>query len=65
MALSIAYGIQADSPDNEFVRSYQNLLDASHEALVPGAFLVDLVPFRGSHRFPTVRRRALVDDVLL
>ena len=51
MALSIAYGIQADAPDNEFLRLYKKLVDVMNESMVPGSFLVDLLPFRGSHRF--------------
>lgn len=44
-ALSIAYGIQADTPDNEFLRAYKDMLEGVTEATVPGAFLVDILPF--------------------
>jgi hypothetical protein len=64
LALSIAYGIQADTPENEFFRMYKELLDAMTEASVPGAFLVDILPFRGSNRLSMVRGRALTDGDL-
>ena len=46
LALSIAYGIRADTLDNEFLRMYEEMLGAAREALVPGTFLVDVLPFR-------------------
>ena len=65
LALSISYGIQADTPDNEFFRMYQTMLEATNEALVPGAFLVDILPFRGFGHFIVVHRRALIHSDLL
>lgn len=61
LALSIAYGIQADTPDNEFFRMYKDMLDELTEALVPGTFFVDILPPRGSND-PLSMRRALIDD---
>ena len=46
LALSIAYGIRADTPDNEFICMYEEALEAAREALVPGTFLVDVLPLR-------------------
>jgi hypothetical protein len=51
LALSIAYGIQADTPDNEFVRLYKEMTDEMTEASVPGTFFVDIFPLRGSIYF--------------
>ena len=48
LALSIAYGIQADTPENEFFCMYKGVLGAVNEASVPGTFIVDVIPFRGS-----------------
>lgn len=47
LALSIAYGIQADTLDNEYFRIYKRVSESSGEAMVLGAFLVDILPFRG------------------
>ena len=65
LALSIAYGIQADTPDNEFFRMFKDMMDEITEASVPGAFLVDVLPFRGCNHSSMVRRRALTEDYLL
>lgn len=46
LALSIAYGIRADTLDNEFLRMYEEMLGAAREALVPGTFIVDVLPLR-------------------
>lgn len=64
LALSIAYGIQADTPDNEFFRMFTEMMDAMSEALVPGAFFVDIFPLRESNHLSTVRSRALTKDDL-
>ena len=61
---SISYGIQADTSDNEFFRMYKETLDAMSDALVPGAFLVDILPFRGCAHLSVVCRRALIDGDL-
>jgi hypothetical protein len=64
LALSISYGIQTDTPGNEFFRMYKEMLDAMSEALVPGAFLVDILPFRGSDHLNVVHGRELTDCIL-
>ena len=46
LALSISYGIQADTMDNEFIRMYEEMWEGARRALVPGAFLIDVLPFR-------------------
>ena len=46
LALSVAYGIQVETPENEFFCRYTNSLKVSNEALVPGTFIVDILPFR-------------------
>ena len=61
LALSIAYGIQVDTPDNEFFRMHKDMMDAITEALIPGTFLVDILPFRGFNRSSMIRGRALTD----
>ncbi|KAF9783497.1 cytochrome P450 [Thelephora terrestris] len=45
LALSIAYGIRADTPHNEFILMYEKMLKTAQEGLVPGTFLVDMFPF--------------------
>jgi hypothetical protein len=46
LALSIAYGIRADTSHNEFILMYEKILKAAQEGLVPGTFFVDIFPFR-------------------
>lgn len=48
LALSIAYGIEADTPENEFFCMYKGVMEAVSEASVPGTFIVDVLPLRGS-----------------
>jgi hypothetical protein len=48
LALSVAYGIQAETPENEFFCMFNGTLKAANEGLVPGAFIVDILPFRES-----------------
>ena len=64
LALSIAYGIEAENPDNEFFRMYHDVLGAISEALVPGTFLVDVFPLRGSSRLNVDCWRALPNGSL-
>lgn len=47
LALSVAYGIRADTRDNEFIRTYEDMLEVAQKGLVPGAFIVDVLPLRG------------------
>ena len=46
LALSIAYGIRADALDNEFIRAFEELWEPARKALIPGTFLVDIIPPR-------------------
>lgn len=46
LALSIAYGMQVDTTDNEFFRMFKELSAEAGEAMVLGAFLVDILPPR-------------------
>ena len=62
LALSIAYGIWADTPDNEFIRMYEEMMGTAHKALVPGSFLVDFLPLRAPDPLRLYRRRALTND---
>ena len=62
LALSIAYGIQVDTPDNEFFHLFEEAVEAANEALVPGAFLVDIIPPRESHRLIVGCGRTLTSD---
>ena len=64
LALSIAYGIRADTPDNEFVRMYEEVLAVAREALLPGAFLVDVFPPRGPDSLSMDCGSARTDDDL-
>ena len=49
LALSIAYGIRADTFDNEFIRIFEEMWEPARKAVVPGAFLVDVIPLRGPY----------------
>ena len=64
LALSIAYGIHVCSPENEFLRLFREMQDAFEEASVPGTFLVDIFPLRGSGHLNTDHRRPLTYDDL-
>ena len=48
LALSIAYGVQVDTLDDEILRLFNDAKEISNEVLVPGAFLVDIIPLRKS-----------------
>ena len=48
LALSIAYGIQADTPDDKYLRLYREMMRSFSEASVPGTFVVDVLPSRES-----------------
>ncbi|KAF9783495.1 cytochrome P450 [Thelephora terrestris] len=65
LALSIAYGIRADSLDNEIVRAYEEMLGAARKALIPGSFFVDVLPILKylPPWFPGVRFHAFADKV--
>ena len=62
LALSIAYGIQADTPDNEFFHMFEEAVEEGNEASVPGAFLVDVIPLRESHPLSMGCGRTLTSD---
>ena len=64
LALSIAYGIRAETPENEFFCMYKGVLEAVNEASVPGTFIVDILPFRGSSRLSMKFTRTLTDNDL-
>jgi len=57
LALSVAYGIQADTPNNEFFRLYEDMLEGVNEASVPGTFLVDVIPARESNQIAGRRKK--------
>ena len=46
LSLSVAYGIQAETPENEFFCMNNDILRAANEGAVPGTFIVDILPFR-------------------
>ena len=62
LALSVAYGIEADTPDNEFFHMYEEMLNEVNEAAVPGAFLVDILPFREFNPLSVDCERTLTGD---
>ena len=64
LALSIAYGIRADTLDNEFICMYEEMFEGARKATVPGSFLVDVLPFRAPNPLSLDRGRASADDVL-
>jgi hypothetical protein len=64
LAFSIAYGIRVDTPDNEFFRTYNEVLRPMFEVMVPGMFLVDVLPFRESNRLSVGFGRELADGGL-
>ncbi|KAF9648948.1 cytochrome P450 [Thelephora ganbajun] len=45
LALSITYGIRVDSPKNPYFNAVEEMLETILPALVPGAFLVEFLPF--------------------
>ena len=47
IALSIAYGIDSKSADDQFLRANIEASHAATAAMVPGKFLVDVIPIRG------------------
>ena len=49
LALSIAYGIRAGTLNNEFIRMFDEMWEPARKAVVPGAFLVDIIPLRGHY----------------
>ena len=49
LALSIAYGIWAGTLDNEFICMFEEMWEPARKAVVPGTFLVDIIPLRGSY----------------
>ena len=53
LALSVTYGIRVDSAKNPYVSVAEKLVDKLEEAQVPGAFLVEFLPFR---EFPWSRK---------
>ena len=46
LALSITYGIRVDSAENPYFRAAQGTIEILEESQVPGAFPVELLPFR-------------------
>jgi hypothetical protein len=64
LAFSIAYGIRVDNLDNEFLRTYTKVLHDLFEAMVPGTFLIDVLPFRESNRLGGGCGREMTDDNL-
>ena len=46
LALSIAYGIRTDTPNNKFICMYEDMMNAARGPMVPGTFLVDILPPR-------------------
>ena len=47
LALSITYGIQADSMENPYFHAAEKTIESFQDFLVPGAFPVDFLPIRG------------------
>ena len=46
LALSVAYGIQTEDPDNEYLHLFREMIHSFAEASVPGTFVVDILPAR-------------------
>ena len=44
--LDIGYGIQANSPDDNFIRLSEEALQIVDKAGTPGAWFVDIIPSR-------------------
>ena len=59
LALSISYGIHTDTMDNEFIRMYEEMWEGARQALIPGTFLVDVIPFRRPDLLSMDFRRAI------
>jgi len=43
LSLSIAYGVQANTPDKKLIRLFEELLAGARRSAVPGASFVDLI----------------------
>jgi hypothetical protein len=46
LALSVAYGMETDTADNQYIRLYRKMIGSLGRAAVPGAFVVDVFPLR-------------------
>ena len=49
--LRITYGVKVENSDSRYVTLARNTIEAAVESAIPGAFLVDLLPFRQFARF--------------
>jgi hypothetical protein len=47
--MEMAYGMDISSKEDRFLRAAVEALDLTNRAMIPGAFLVDIVPIRASH----------------
>ena len=53
LALSITYSIGVDSPRNPYFSAAEDTVEKLEEALIPGAFPVEFLPFR---EFPWLKK---------
>lgn len=47
--MEMTYGLNITSNEDQFLRAAVEAIGATARAMVPGAFLVDVIPMRASH----------------
>ena len=47
--MDMTYGINVTSNEDRFVRAAEEGMELTKKVVVPGAFLVDIIPIRTSH----------------
>ena len=63
--MEMTYGMDITSKDDRFLRAAMEGLDITNRAMVPGAFLVDTVPIRASHKASKSTVRLGLDSTLV
>ena len=47
--MDVTYGIQVTGMDDSYIEIAEKVLQLAASAMLPGSFLVDMVPIRASH----------------
>jgi hypothetical protein len=47
--MEMTYGMDVKNKEDRFMRAAIEALDLTNRAMIPGAFLVDVIPIRASH----------------
>ena len=61
MIFSVAYGIEVKNKEDPFVVTAERTLEAVDATLVPGSYLVDLIPSCEYFSFSCLRLSSLLD----